>query len=41
MSVHTAEDLTAVADELNNRHRESLDWAAPAQLFIGVLTGAA
>jgi IS30 family transposase len=41
LSVHTAEDLTAVAAELNNRPRKILSWDTPAQRFTRLLTQAA
>jgi len=34
---NTAEDLTAVAAELNNRPRKTLDWDSPAQRFARLL----
>jgi transposase, IS30 family len=39
--VHTAEDLTAVAAELNNRPRKILGWDSPAQRFTRLLAEAA
>jgi IS30 family transposase len=33
LSVHTVEDLTAVAAELDNRPRKVLGWDTPAQRF--------
>nr|WP_323373839.1 IS30 family transposase [Plantactinospora alkalitolerans] len=41
LSVHTAEDLTAVAAELNNRPRKILGWDTPAQRFTRLLAEAA
>ncbi|GIF44237.1 IS30 family transposase [Actinoplanes xinjiangensis] len=41
LSMHTAEDLTAVATELNNRPRKILDWDTPAQRFTRLLAEAA
>jgi IS30 family transposase len=41
LSVHTAEDLTAVAAELNNRPRKILGWDTPAQRFTRLLADAA
>jgi IS30 family transposase len=41
LSVHTAEDLTAVAGELNNRPRKILGWNTPAQRFTRLLAEAA
>jgi IS30 family transposase len=37
LSVHTAEDLTAVAAELNNRPRKTLGWDTPVQRFARLL----
>jgi hypothetical protein len=37
LSVHTAEDLTTVAAELNNRPRKILGWEAPVQQFTRLL----
>lgn len=33
LRVHTAEDLTGVADELNRRPRKTLGWRTPQELF--------
>jgi IS30 family transposase len=33
LRVHTAENLAAVANEINNRPRKTLTWATPADLF--------
>jgi IS30 family transposase len=40
-SVHAAEDLTAVAAELNNRPRKVLGWDTPGQRFTRLLAEAA
>jgi IS30 family transposase len=37
LSVHTAEHLTAVADELNARPRKTLGWSTPAQQLARLL----
>lgn len=37
LSVHTVDDLTAVAAELNNRPRKILGWHTPAQRFTRLL----
>ena len=37
LSVHSAEDLTAVADELNARPRKTLGWNTPAQQLARLL----
>jgi len=39
LAVHTAEQLAAVATELNNRPRKTLNWATPAALIAPHLTG--
>jgi IS30 family transposase len=33
LDVHTAEHLTAVANEINNRPRKTLTWVTPGDLF--------
>jgi IS30 family transposase len=38
LSVHTAQDLTAVADELNDRPRKTLDWDSPAEAMARLLS---
>jgi len=38
LAVHTAEQLAAVATELNNRPRKTLNWATPAALIAPHLT---
>ncbi|MFY9807919.1 MAG: IS30 family transposase [Pseudonocardiaceae bacterium] len=37
LSVHSAEHLAAVADELNNRPRKTLNWDTPAQAMARLL----
>lgn len=37
LSTHTAEDLKAVADELNDRPRKTLDWDTPAERLAALL----
>ncbi len=39
LSVHRAEDVAAVAAELNQRPRKTLGWASPAQLLDAVTGG--
>jgi transposase, IS30 family len=39
LSVHTAEDLIAVAAQLNSRPRKTLGWLTPAQSLTRVLSG--
>jgi IS30 family transposase len=41
LSAHSAEDLAAVADELNGRPRKTLGWKTPAQALDAVLAAAA
>jgi IS30 family transposase len=41
LSVHSAEHLAAVADELNSRPRKTLGWKTPAQALDQVLAAAA
>jgi IS30 family transposase len=41
LSVHTADHLVAVAQELNERPRKTLGWATPADLFTTLLQQAA
>ncbi|MFE0027462.1 IS30 family transposase [Amycolatopsis sp. NPDC059021] len=38
LSVHTAEDLTAVANQLNDRPRKTLDWFSPKQKLNMILS---
>lgn len=38
LTVHTPEDLAAVAAELNNRPRKMLDWETPAGRLSTLLT---
>ena len=39
LSVHSAEHLAAVADELNSRPRKTLGWHTPAQTLAKLLAG--
>jgi IS30 family transposase len=41
LSVHSAEHLAAVADELNGRPRKTLGWKTPAEAMAGLLGGQA
>jgi len=41
LSVHSAEHLAAVADELNGRPRKTLGWKTPAEAMAGLLDGQA
>jgi transposase, IS30 family len=38
LSVHTAEDLTFVADQLNGRPRQTLNWDTPAEAMAALLS---
>jgi len=40
LSIHTSEQLSAVAAELNNRPRKVLGWQSPAQRFAKLLCSA-
>jgi len=40
LSAHTADDLLAVAHELNHRPRKTLGWTRPAELFDSALAAA-
>lgn len=37
LSLHTAEELQAVADELNDRPRKAIDWNTPAEHLAALL----
>ena len=37
LSVHSQDDLDAIADEMNNRPRASLDWHSPLQVYGEIL----
>ncbi|MGW2896881.1 IS30 family transposase [Streptomyces sp. NPDC001212] len=37
LSLHSAENLRAIEDRLNNRPRKTLGWQTPAQAFINAL----
>ena len=37
LSVHSQDDLDAIADEMNNRPRASLDWRSPLQVYGEIL----
>ena len=39
LSVHSAQHLAAVAAELNERPRKTLDWDTPAERLRDLLTG--
>jgi transposase, IS30 family len=39
LSVHTADHLAAVADELNDRPRQTLGWRSPARAMAELLSG--
>jgi IS30 family transposase len=41
LSVHSRQDLQAVADELNGRPRKTLGWKTPAEAMTGFLDGQA
>lgn len=41
LSVHSQEELDAIADEMNNRPRASLDWHSPLQVFAEILAASA
>ena len=36
LGVHSCDDLTRVADELNRRPRKTLDWQTPKSLFTAL-----
>lgn len=38
LSIHTAADLRAVEERLNNRPRKTLGWRTPAEIFTAALT---
>src|SRR4029079_12257269 len=37
LSVYTQDDLDAIADQMNNRPRASLDWRSPLQVYGEIL----
>jgi IS30 family transposase len=37
LSVHSQNDLDAIADEMNNRPRATLDWRSPLQVYGEIL----
>jgi IS30 family transposase len=40
LSIHTPEDLTRIALEVNDRPRKTLGWRRPAELFESALVAA-
>ncbi|MEU6093149.1 IS30 family transposase, partial [Streptomyces sp. NPDC047085] len=38
LALHSAEDLRAIEERLNNRPRKTLGWQTPAQAFTAALT---
>jgi IS30 family transposase len=39
LSVHSQDDLDAIADEMNNRPRAALDWRSPLDVYGEILAG--
>jgi IS30 family transposase len=37
LSIHTAQDLRAIEERLNNRPRKILNWCTPAEIFTAAL----